>query len=389
MTLAVNSTKAETKHGVPLDIQSVCQIKVKAEVQDDADGNGGQLQVNHEAIRKAAQNWLGLDPMEMQNAIRQTMEGHQRQIMGTLTVEELYKDRATFVTRIEELVTRDLDTMGFRLVSYVITRIADDEGYMRALGATQTATVKGEADAGKKEQDNMAKKKIATSDADMVAHVAEQKTSADVKERKCAEGVVTAEKNLNLCKQSANKDIGLKESEYKVLLDKARAVAEQVMPIQTAREKQILVMEVEKQETEKKKIEVETEVEVAKFKMTQMQGEENAKLEAEKIRKDTVNVKAEAEATASAIMVTKAADAKAVAATSEAKAVTEKVRNTPSWPRIWANFKLLSLYSHRNVWANLRLLGQPNTLLAKRRTLKPRPRKRWAMPTQPRRRPLG
>jgi flotillin len=138
----------------------VCQIKVKAEVQDDADGNGGQLQVNHEAIRKAAQNWLGLDPMEMQNAIRQTMEGHQRQIMGTLTVEELYKDRATFVTRIEELVTRDLDTMGFRLVSYVITRIADDEGYMRALGATQTATVKGEADAGKKEQDNMAKKKL-------------------------------------------------------------------------------------------------------------------------------------------------------------------------------------------------------------------------------------
>jgi hypothetical protein len=43
---------------------------------------------------------------------------------------------------------------------------------------------------------------------------------------------------------------------------------------------------------------------------------------------------------------------------------TPKVRTTPSWPRSWANFSLLWLYSHRNAWANLHLLVQPNTLLA-------------------------
>ena len=41
-----------------------------------------------------------------------------------------------------------------------------------------------------------------------------------------------------------------------------------------------------------------------------------------------------------------------------------QVRKTPSWPRSWANFSLLPLYSHRNAWANLHLLGQPNTFLA-------------------------
>jgi hypothetical protein len=41
-----------------------------------------------------------------------------------------------------------------------------------------------------------------------------------------------------------------------------------------------------------------------------------------------------------------------------------KVRNTPSWPRSWANFSLLWLHSHRNAWANWHLLGQPNTFLA-------------------------
>ena len=44
--------------------------------------------------------------------------------------------------------------------------------------------------------------------------------------------------------------------------------------------------------------------------------------------------------------------------------VLAEVSKTPSWPRSWANFSLLQLYSHRNAWANLHLLGQPNTFLA-------------------------
>jgi hypothetical protein len=45
-----------------------------------------------------------------------------------------------------------------------------------------------------------------------------------------------------------------------------------------------------------------------------------------------------------------------------------KVRKTPSWPRSWANCSLLSLHSQRTAWANLYLLGQPNTFLARRRS---------------------
>jgi hypothetical protein len=41
-----------------------------------------------------------------------------------------------------------------------------------------------------------------------------------------------------------------------------------------------------------------------------------------------------------------------------------KVRKTPSWPRSWVNFSLFWLYSRRNAWANLDLLGQPNIFLA-------------------------
>ena len=41
-----------------------------------------------------------------------------------------------------------------------------------------------------------------------------------------------------------------------------------------------------------------------------------------------------------------------------------KVRTMQSWPRSWANFSLLQLYSHRNAWANSHIVGQPDTLLA-------------------------
>ena len=41
-----------------------------------------------------------------------------------------------------------------------------------------------------------------------------------------------------------------------------------------------------------------------------------------------------------------------------------RVRETPSWPRSWANLSLLSLCSHRNARASVHLLGQPDTLLA-------------------------
>jgi hypothetical protein len=63
-----------------------------------------------------------------------------------------------------------------------------------------------------------------------------------------------------------------------------------------------------------------------------------------------------------------------------------KVRKTRSWPRSWANFSPLQLYSHRNAWANLHLLGQLDTFLGRRawpRTGRPSGRSRRAQEAAP------
>jgi hypothetical protein len=100
------------------------------------------------------------------------------------------------------------------------------------------------------------------------------------------------------------------------------------------------------------------------------------------------NVQAASRVAAEAAANAKAHVAASVAAEATAAAAAEaaaKVRKTPSWPRSWANFRLLWLYSYRNAWVNLHLLGQPNTHSLSRSRRNCRHGWRWRKPTLPRR----
>ena len=58
---------------------------------------------------------------------KETLEGHQRAIMGTMSVEEIYRDRKTFSSRVFDTATADLVNMGITVVSYTLKDIRDDE----------------------------------------------------------------------------------------------------------------------------------------------------------------------------------------------------------------------------------------------------------------------
>jgi hypothetical protein len=176
MTLELSSVEAETVKGVPVSVKGIAQVKVmankymttkeakKKNLAYNIKKNRGPTSVDNPLsmegastnedddivetanidigkIKIAAQHFLGRNQGDIREALRLTMEGHQRQILGTLTVEDLFRDRAAFSNRVREHVTEDLSSMGFCLVSYTVTKtkIDDDaQGYMKALGATQT-----------------------------------------------------------------------------------------------------------------------------------------------------------------------------------------------------------------------------------------------------------
>ena len=138
LTIDVNTPEVYTSKGVPVRVDGVAQIKVKG---DDI------------SIATAAEQFLSKGTDEVKNIATQTMEGHLRAILGTLTVEEIYQNRDAFATKVQEVAAGDMANMGLQIVSFTIRDIRDAQGYLEALGKPRIAQVKRDAQIAQAEAD--------------------------------------------------------------------------------------------------------------------------------------------------------------------------------------------------------------------------------------------
>src|SRR5262245_4048500 len=130
MTLDVTTPEVYTKPGVPIIVDGVAQVKV-----------GG----DEHSIRTASEQFLGKTPDQIKDIALQTVEGHLRAIIGTMTVEDIYKNRDQFAASVQEVAVSDLANMGLQIVSFTMKDIRDNHGYLEALGKPRTAEVKRDA----------------------------------------------------------------------------------------------------------------------------------------------------------------------------------------------------------------------------------------------------
>ncbi len=130
MTLDITTPEVYTKPGVPIIVDGVAQVKV-----------GGDEQ----SIRTSSEQFLGKTPQQIQEIALQTVEGHLRAIIGTMSVEDIYKNRDQFASSVQEVAVADLANMGLRIVSFTMKDIRDNHGYLEALGKPRTAEVKRDA----------------------------------------------------------------------------------------------------------------------------------------------------------------------------------------------------------------------------------------------------
>ncbi|OGL41558.1 MAG: flotillin [Candidatus Schekmanbacteria bacterium RBG_13_48_7] len=136
ITLDVKTPEVYTLHGVPIIVDGIAQIKVKGD---------------QHSISTAAEQFLSKGQEEIMRIALQTVEGHLRAILGTLTVEETYKNRDAFALRVLEVAVDDLANMGLTIISFTIRDIRDNEGYLDALGKPRIAQVQRDAEIGKAE----------------------------------------------------------------------------------------------------------------------------------------------------------------------------------------------------------------------------------------------
>ena len=55
-------------------------------------------------------------------------------IIGTLTVEEVYKDRDQFASLVREVAAPDVGRMGIEILSFTIKDVYDNVTYLASLG---------------------------------------------------------------------------------------------------------------------------------------------------------------------------------------------------------------------------------------------------------------
>merc|ERR1719192_2871839 len=134
MTLNPVCENVETAQGVPLTVTGVAQVKIMKDPQ---------------LLQTASEQFLGKKEHEIKSTVLQTLEGHLRAILGTLTVEEVYKDRDQFASLVREVAAPDVGRMGIEILSFTIKDVYDNVTYLQSLGKAQTAAVKRVAQANR------------------------------------------------------------------------------------------------------------------------------------------------------------------------------------------------------------------------------------------------
>jgi flotillin len=206
MTLDITTPEVYTKPGVPIVLDGVAQVKIKG---DDA------------SIRTAAEQFLGKTVDQIKEVALQTVEGHLRAIIGTLTVEEIYRNRDQFASSVQEVAVSDMANMGLSIVSFTLKDIRDSHGYLDALGKPRTAEVKRDA-------------VIAQAEADRDAAI----RSAQARQA----GEIAKLEAETLIAQ-ANRDFQSKKAEYDAAVNLKRAEADLAYDIQKNRTSQALKKE--------------------------------------------------------------------------------------------------------------------------------------------------
>jgi flotillin len=62
--------------------------------------------------------------------VLESLEGHLRAILATLTVEEVYRNMEKFAKMVKEVASPDLGRMGMELLSFTIKDVRTGTGYL-------------------------------------------------------------------------------------------------------------------------------------------------------------------------------------------------------------------------------------------------------------------
>ncbi|HEX7316541.1 MAG TPA: SPFH domain-containing protein [Pyrinomonadaceae bacterium] len=277
LTVPLATSRAYTGQGVPVSVKAVANVKIKG---DD------------ESLRAASERFLGMKPEEFHRLVFQTLEGHLRAILGTLTVEEINNDRQSFAQKLASEAAGDLEKMGIGLDALTIQEISDDEGYLDALGKKRTAEVRRDAEIGEAEatRDSKIKASLAMQEGEKVRLESEALIAASTRQTEVQRAQYTAEILREKAKSDQAGPLADAKARQEVVAEEVRIERIRTQEQIAVQEQEVLRREKELEATVVKKAEAERRAAVLRA-----QGEQEAAILAAEGRKQAVIATAEAE----------------------------------------------------------------------------------------------
>jgi flotillin len=117
---------AYSEGGIPLNVHAIANIKVSTD---------------RRYVGNAIERFLSKDRNEIARVAKETLEGHLRGVLATMTPEELNQDRLKFSRHLEESAGPDLSKLGLELDVLKIQHVADDGNYLESIGRQRIAEI--------------------------------------------------------------------------------------------------------------------------------------------------------------------------------------------------------------------------------------------------------
>jgi len=255
LTLNIRTPEVLTTGGVPLMADAIAQIKIDSSEQ---------------AIHLAAEQFLGMGKEGIREVTESILEGKMREVIGTMTVEEIYKGRHEFSKQVNQVTQADFSRMGLTMMSFALKDIRDTQGYLDALGKPKIA---------------MAKRDATIAEAEMEKDAIIKSSAA----RKEGEIARLAAEALIAKAQWENE---AKKSESQVLVNEKKAKADYSYELERSR----LNQEIKKEESKVKLIETQEAIKIEELEISRKEKELNATvLKPADARKYQIRAEAEAE----------------------------------------------------------------------------------------------
>jgi len=271
------SSSVPTSEYININVDAVANVKVAS---------------TPESVVRAAENFLNKDADHIGYVAQQVIEGNMREIIGQMKLSELIQKRDIFAQKVQSSVQEEMARMGLEVVNLTIQNFIDDNNVITDLGIENISQIRKDA-------------AISKANAERDVAIAQSQASDQSNKAKVAAQASIAEQN---------KDLAIRQAQFKIEEDQKRAAADAAYKIQEEAERRSIEIASAEADIARREKEIELREKEVQLKERELEANVKKKAEAERY---AVEQAAEAKKYEEA----QAAEAKRIAMEEEAKGI--------------------------------------------------------------------